>query len=75
MKQTYIEPAFPVVFEHDGCTSKCPGMTLRDYFAGQALPALVAKFSGADIDIVARLAYKIADQMLSERKSQNERAI
>ena len=66
-------PAFPVCYQHTyndpatECTSEHPGMTLRDYFAAAALPALVAKFTSADTEIVARLAYQLADRMVVER--------
>jgi len=41
------------------------GMALRDYFAGQALPPLVAK--GITPAGAAAIAYAIADAMLAER--------
>lgn len=57
------------------------GMTLRDWFAGQALGSLavaevqraisarhfLGKNEPVEIDSVARLAYWMADQMLAER--------
>lgn len=51
------------------------GMTLRDYFAGQAL-ALGGEFfhnygNGCDTDKhIAQAAYQIADAMLAERERQ-----
>ena len=44
-----------------------PGMTLRDYFAGQALAGLVSKTSHLTHDTHAELAYQIADAMLKQR--------
>jgi hypothetical protein len=51
------------------------GMSLRDYFAGQALPAIIAGWiqtrPGSDETwdgMVARLAYESADAMLLARK-------
>lgn len=46
------------------------GMTLRDYFAGQALIMLPHMGCGADLDShdVAAAAYQIADAMLARRK-------
>lgn len=54
-----------------------PGMTLRDYFAGQALPLLATMPDAArDLsgalgisieDSVATLAYSIADAMIVQR--------
>jgi len=41
-----------------------PGMTLRDYFAGQALLACNRGSSSVEF---ARMAYSIADAMLAER--------
>ena len=48
------------------------GMTLRDYFAGQALIALYATNDWSagpnSFHIDAALAYKLADEMLKERE-------
>ena len=44
-----------------------PGMSLRDYFAGQALTALVP---GDSPDIKANYAYLLADAMLKAREVQ-----
>ena len=46
-----------------------PGMTLRDWFAGQALVGtLAARFRLADdAEKVAEIGYDIADAMLAER--------
>jgi hypothetical protein len=48
------------------------GMTLRDYFAGQALEGLCSEcnFSGDDIDFegMVKDAYRFADAMLAERE-------
>lgn len=49
----------------------CEGMTLRDYFAAAALPALVEQAINLDHlawDATAEHAYRIADAMLEERK-------
>ena len=47
------------------------GMTLRDYFAGQALLGMLTHdntpYSGATIDSMATFAYRHADAMLAER--------
>jgi len=42
------------------------GMTLRDYFAGQALAAMHVQAYGSFLSI-AKEAYKVADAMLEER--------
>ena len=68
--------AFPIVASSSEyiCAS---GMTLRDYFAGEALPSIIADYcsnariSGWDQDwrqYVALEAYEIADAMLVARQ-------
>jgi hypothetical protein len=52
-------PAFPIE-QHDK-----DGMTLRDYFAAQAMQGLAQKYSHEDD--ISRNAYKIADAMLKAR--------
>lgn len=60
-------PAFP----HPSSTAFGPGMSLRDWFAGQAIAGLCADPSNhklfADKDEAAVSAYAIADVMLAER--------
>lgn len=47
-----------------------PGMTLRDYFAAVALPALIQTSSGTrTLAVVAAEAYRYADAMLKERQA------
>lgn len=64
-------PAFPVVADNDSVLFPDPGMSLRDYFAGQALVGLCASFkyhptsNGYEIAVTA---YGLADAMLVERK-------
>jgi hypothetical protein len=65
-------PAFP-----ESCGGQIiPGMTLRDYFAGQAVQTVLDVVCGwgpvefdTDINVneAARFAYKLADAMLAER--------
>jgi hypothetical protein len=60
-------PAFAYgSWEHGGDS----GMTLRDYFAGQALSAVISKQQGVvwhgDL---AKQAYQFADAMLEARKA------
>lgn len=58
-------PAFP------GAVDTCapPGMSLRDYFASQALGLWDRTRYGADNgQAIAKLAYGIADAMLAERE-------
>lgn len=72
-KREYQEPAFPVA---DLSKTQEHGMSLRDYFAGQAIVlAGVAAIESWDKPhpplvnwpVAARAAYKIADAMLAER--------
>ncbi len=42
-----------------------PGMSLRDYFAGKAMQALV---QGNYFDVTAKQAYMMADAMLKARE-------
>jgi hypothetical protein len=63
-------PAFPrsAAFsnaERTACTEQ-DGMTLRDWFAGQALASLQGRF--IDAPNAARVAYAIADAMLRARE-------
>lgn len=45
------------------------GMTLRDYFAGQALQGLSSKDGCPDPDYETRMAYRYADAMLKAREA------
>lgn len=67
-------PAFPVVEDHPvhGSMASSYGMSLRDYFAGQALVGLMTrKVAGADGPGwhagYAAVAYAVADAILAER--------
>lgn len=72
-------PAFPNVPTEvsDQCTSWDMGMSLRDYFAGQALAGimanakLVAVLAESKQD-PASCAYEMADYMLAERQKERE---
>lgn len=57
-------PAFPRPYAGDS------GMTLRDYFAGQALCGYLASHSMdvAELRDAAQYAYAYADAMLTERE-------
>jgi hypothetical protein len=58
-------PAFPF----DGYYGETYGMTLRDWFAGQALAGLIADPSrDGSADDRARYAYAYADAMLRARE-------
>lgn len=66
-------PAFPRT--GNAYAPDCTGMTLRDWFAGQALAGLLAFPGTLDGDatkypnVTARLAYDYADRMLKERST------
>ena len=75
MKEIHDVPAFPTYdILHDAKTSlfvglgtKSEGMSLRDYFAGQAL-AVCIRNDFESSEELARWAYNIADAMLAERE-------
>lgn len=68
------EPAFPqpmIPLCDGGFTSvEIPGMSLRDYFAGQALMAAMAN-NNLDWKNTVRHAYQAADYMLSGREAKD----
>ena len=61
-------PAFPTTkpLEHWGDPNQ--GMTLRDYFAAQAIIAYHADGEFSDSEDVASWCYRLADAMLEARK-------
>jgi len=74
------EPAYPCTTRKNTSTDPLatprdihwPGMTLRDYFAGQALAGILATGAGEGDDqhlrrVIAYDAYAYADAMLTER--------
>ena len=64
-------PAFPAPY--DGHGGGPDGMSLRDWFAGQALAnsrTFFGENSSATPEDVALQAYAVADAMLAERKIQ-----
>ena len=60
-----IDDGGPAVPFYDG-RGGVPGMTLRDYFAGQALVGPCA--DGGQIKSVVKCCYDIADAMIAARK-------
>ena len=63
-------PAFPVpdsYYPHGGIRHGFNGMSLRDWFAGEAMKALIAAFPENSAPAIARLAFAQADAMLAER--------
>lgn len=67
-------PAFPVTgMTGLGAVVKAGGMTLRDWFAGQALAGWLADPTAtAEPEAVAKHMYKYADAMLAERAKGGE---
>lgn len=69
-------PVFPIPEQRDadgnGLVEGAPGMTLRDWFAGQALIGLMADSPWADPDHKAAYAYNAADAMLAARTQSKE---
>jgi hypothetical protein len=64
-------PAYPHdEYQPSGHCRQYFGMSLRDYFAGQALIALPHRGCGADLDHhdTAIAAYQMADAMLKARE-------
>ena len=61
------QPAFPIIVPIGGPSAKhIPGMTLLDYFAGQALIGIIA--SGKQYaPNIAKDAYEIAAEMMEAR--------
>jgi hypothetical protein len=45
-----------------------PGMTLRDWFAGQALAGLLSTTGDGPAERYAKASYEVADAMLAERE-------
>lgn len=66
-------PAFPLPFGNL-TSAGCAGMTLRDYFAAQAMQGMFAAFKhwprGDEHGDVAQHAYQAADAMLAARGAQ-----
>ena len=63
-------PAYP---PHHDPKHHHSGMTLRDYFAGQALAIVMARFDSAyrpTLGDIATLAYLMADAMIAERQDE-----
>lgn len=61
-------PAFPVAVKDD---VEFKGMSLRDWFAGQALMGFMACRDGpSDRSVTARFCFEYADAMLAARKTE-----
>ena len=63
------EPAFPAPAGVSHITEQ--GMTLRDYFAAQAMQGMLAACTGwseANLERLAKCSYSTADAMMKARK-------
>ena len=67
-------PAFPTENEHQSgpSTMHYEGMTLRDWFAGQALAGILTdtSYDHGKPEIIAKRSYQMADAMLAERSKE-----
>lgn len=59
-------------YEMNGHITYQEGMSLRDYFAGQALGAALAENGSVLADLSAKEAYRAADAMLAARAAIQE---
>jgi hypothetical protein len=71
--------AFPVVDakygyegEHLGLECSDEGMSLRDYFAGQALTGYISSGGPYNLEADTKFAYAYADAMLKARREAGE---
>lgn len=70
-------PAFPNYIGHPGCLENegcrvAPGLSLRDYFAAQALAGICARLglnASSKDGLAAIAAYDISDAMLAARRT------
>lgn len=65
-----VFPTSPIYNGDDEVVKAGPGMTLRDYFAAQALPAVIQdarRHDSTDEEAMALTAYAIADALLKAR--------
>ena len=73
-------PAYPVSFGPDGTPGYADGMSLRDYFAGQALAGMVSNLDGPRVKrdpegllrSLPPTCYALADAMLAERDREGQ---
>lgn len=66
-------PAFPCDVKGGIECGYKPGMTLRDYFAGQSLAGMsLWNFTQSEVDrkIMAHRCYQMADAMIAERSKE-----
>ena len=59
------KPAFPI--QSYTCAEK--GMTMRDYFAAQAMQGMMVEVHDPDCNYIAEVSYRMADAMMKARES------
>lgn len=63
--------AFPICIDLGQGVEWHKGMTLRDWFAGNAMQSLMlAAKTSQDVDLIANASYAMADAMIAERIKQ-----
>jgi len=65
-------PAFPSSVDDGETVKYMLGMNMRDYFAAQAMPAILAQMdvcNGKELTNSAWIAYQMADAMLKARET------
>ena len=68
-------PAFPRSGRGDNRIPEQGGMTLRDWFASQALVGFLSGASGSnsvDPEVISTTAYRVADSMLRAREREGD---
>ncbi len=66
-------PAFPHDVNDGPHTRRFYGMSLRDWFAGQALSSFIPSQNQADVPLTVVAAYHLADAMLAQREKQADK--
>jgi len=69
-----MKSAYPYIHRHPttGVTELDNGMTLRDYFACQAMQGMLVGNQYFDDQVMAQAAYQLADAMIKQRENQDE---
>ena len=60
--------AFPMGYHPEGNSADHQGMSLRDYFAGQALIAILFLNPKETLGVIASEAYRYAEVMVMEKQ-------
>lgn len=67
-KNEKIDDGGPAFGSGDATNGGYVGMSLRDWFAGQALVGLLANYAERTSEVDASAAYSVADAMIKRRK-------